>query len=151
MSKQLFVNLPVKNLERSVEFFTKLGFTFDPKFTDENATCMIVGEDAFVMLLVSKFFETFTPKSLADPSRSTEVLLAISAESREAVDELVKKALDAGGRQYKQPDDMGFMYGWGFEDLDGHLWEVVWMDSAQIQEAAAKTDEDEAVSSLPAG
>jgi uncharacterized protein len=150
MSRQLFVNLPVKNLDRSVQFFKKLGFTFDPKFTDENATCMNVGEDAFVMLLVEKFFRTFTPKSLADPSRSTEVLVAISAESRDAVNQLVNTAIEAGGRHYKQPDDMGFMYGWGFEDPDGHLWEVVWMDSAALERSEVESVDTE-VSTLPPG
>lgn len=148
MRRKLFVNLPVKDMKRSVEFFTRIGFTFDPQFTDENAACMIVGTDAFVMLLVPKFFETYTPKSIADASRSTEVLLAISADSRDAVDQTVRTALDAGARQYMQPEDQVFLYGWGFEDPDGHLWEVVWMDPAALQTSGAQLSEEQ-VSSLP--
>lgn len=128
MATQIFVNLPIKDLKRSVEFFTKLGYKFEPRFTDENATCMIIGENIFAMLLVEKFFQTFTPKPIADAKSVTEVLVALSADSREAVDRLVEAALAAGGRRYKEPEDMGFMYGWGYEDLDGHLWEVFWMD-----------------------
>jgi predicted lactoylglutathione lyase len=133
MSTKIFVNLPVKDLNRSVEFFTKLGYKFNPQFTDENATCMIVGEDSFVMLLVEEFFKTFTPKPVTDATSSTEVLVALSAESRDEVNRVVETAFAAGARRYKEPDDRGFMYGWGFEDLDGHIWEYVWMDPAAIQ------------------
>ena len=130
---KIFVNLPVKDLNRSVAFFTKLGYKFNAQFTDENATCMIVGEDIFVMLLVEKFFKTFTPKPLADAKRSTEALVGLSATSRDDVNRIVEIALAAGARRHKEPDDKGFMYGWGFEDLDGHLWEYLWMDPATIQ------------------
>ncbi len=133
MSTKIFVNLPVKDLNRSVEFFTKLGYKFNPQFTNEKATCMIVGEDNFVMLLVEDFFKTFTPKSIADAKSSTEAIVALSAESREEVNRMVETALAAGARRYKEPDDQGFMYGWGFEDLDGHIWEYFWMDPAAIQ------------------
>jgi predicted lactoylglutathione lyase len=133
MSTQIFVNLPVKDLNRSVAFFTRLGYTFNPQFTDENATCMIVGESIFVMLVVEKFFKTFTPKPIADAKTSTEVLVALSAPSRDGVNRIVETALAAGARRYKEPKDHGFMYEWGFEDLDGHIWEHFWMDPAHIQ------------------
>ena len=131
-SRMLFVNLPVKNLDRTVDFFTKLGFTFDPQFTDESATQMIVGEKAFVMLLVENRFKDFTKKELVDATKHTEVIMALSAESREAVDELADKALEAGGSPANDPLEMGFMYGRSFQDPDGHLWEVVWMDPSAI-------------------
>jgi uncharacterized protein len=130
---KIFVNLPVKDLARSVGFFTPLGYTFDPRFTDENATCMIIGEDIFAMLLVEKFFETFTDKPIADAKHSTEVLVALSADSRNAVDRIVETALAAGARRYKEPQDHGFMYQWGFEDLDGHIWEHLWMDPSAVE------------------
>jgi predicted lactoylglutathione lyase/ABC-type transporter Mla MlaB component len=132
-ARKLFVNLAVNDLDRSVEFFTKLGFSFDPRFTDENATCMIVGEDAYVMLLVQPFFEGFTKKELADPRTQTEAVLAFSAESREQVDELAETALAAGGSPANDPIDMGFMYARSFQDLDGHVWEPVWMDMSAVE------------------
>ena len=128
MATQIFVNLPIKDLERSVAFFTSLGYKFDPKFTDENATCMIVGENIFVMLLVESFFKTFTKKELCDATKNTEVLVCLSCDSRKKVDELVAKALAAGGRAPNESKDYGFMYGHGFEDLDGHLRELVYME-----------------------
>lgn len=127
-NRQIFVNLPVKNLEKSIDFFTRLGFTFNPKFTDQNATCMIIGENIFAMLLVKKFFKTFISKEISDSRKSTEVILAITVESREEVDEIVNKALAAGGKKSKEPEDNGWMYGWGFQDPDGHLWEVFYME-----------------------
>lgn len=127
-NRQIFINLPVKNLEKSIDFFTKLGFTFNPKFTDKNATCMIISEDIYIMLLVKKFFKTFITKEIADSRKTTEVILALNAESRDEVNELVNKALAAGGKKSKEPEDNGWMYGWGFQDLDGHLWEVFYME-----------------------
>jgi predicted lactoylglutathione lyase len=127
-SPKIFVNLPVKDLDKSVRFFTALGFEFDPKFTDENATCMIVNDEAFVMLLVERFFKSFTKKEVADSVTHTEAILALSAESRAQVDELAEKALAAGGEPANEPMDEGFMYGRSFQDLDGHLWEVFHMD-----------------------
>lgn len=127
-NRQIFVNLPVKNLEKSIDFFTRLGFTFNPKFTDQNATCMIIGENIFAMLLVKKFFKTFISKEISDSRKSAEVILAITVESREEVDEIVNKALAAGGKKSKEPEDNGWMYGWGFQDPDGHLWEVFYME-----------------------
>ena len=128
MARQIFVNLPVKHLARSIEFFTKLGFTFDPKFTDDNATCMIVSENIFVMLLVEGFFQTFTSKDICDTSKSSEVLVCLSLESRENVNGMVGKAVAAGGVAAKESKDYGFMYQHGFQDLDGHVWELIYME-----------------------
>ena len=130
---KIFVNHPVKDLARSMTFFTKLGYTFNKQFTDANAACMVVGDDIFVMLLVEKFFKTFTPKSIADAKRTTETLVALSARSRDDVNRVVETALAGGATRYAEPKDHGFMYQWGFEDLDGHIWEYVWMDPATIQ------------------
>ena len=132
MAKQIFVNLPIKDLGRSVQFFKKLGFTFNPQFTDENATCMIISDDIFAMLLVEKFFSTFTSKQIADASKNTEVIIAISAESRGKVDEMIANAIQAGGREPRPPQDYGWMYGRSFEDIDGHLWEVLYMDKSKM-------------------
>lgn len=132
MTTQMFVNLPVKDLGVTVEFFTKLGFTFNQKFTNENATCMIIGKDCFVMLLVEKFFKTFTNKEICDTKKSIETIVCLSFETRQNVDEIVSKAVAAGGRTYSQPTDHGFMYQHGFQDLDGHTWEVVYMDPSFI-------------------
>ncbi len=140
MVQQLFVNLPVKNLTKTVEFFTALGFTFNPKFTDESATCMIVSEHIMVMLLVESRFQEFTPKKICDSRKSTEVLNALQVETREQVAELVDKAIAAGGKTYAVPKDHGFMLQHGFEDLDGHIWEVFWMDLAgfaQVEEGSS--------------
>ena len=128
MAKQIFVNLPVKDLQRSVEFFTALGFSFNPKFTDENATCMIVDDNIFVMLLVEKYFKTFINKPVADATTSAEVLVCLSCDSRAEVETLVGKALQAGGKTPMPAKDYGFMYQHGFEDPDGHLWELAYMD-----------------------
>jgi predicted lactoylglutathione lyase len=129
MNKQIFVNLPVKDLARSKAFFTELGYSFNPQFTNEQGACMVVHEGSIhVMLLVEPFFQTFTKKAIADAGKTTEVLVCFSCESREEVDQLVAKALAAGGRAPNPVQDHGFMYGHGFEDLDGHLWELVYMD-----------------------
>jgi predicted lactoylglutathione lyase len=130
MSTQIFVNLPVKSLGKTVEFFTQLGFTFNQQFTDETATCMIVSDNIFVMLLTEAKFKAFTPKEICDATKYTEVLVCLSCESRNMVDELVRKAVAAGGSTYKAPQDHGFMYGHGFQDLDGHIWELVYMEPA---------------------
>lgn len=130
MASQMFVNLPVKDLKRSIDFFTALGFSFNPQFTDDNATCMIVGEDNFVMLLVEPFFQSFTKKPVSDARRQTEVLVAISRDSRAAVEDIVARAVAAGAATPMPPQDHGFMYQHGFEDLDGHQWEFFHMESA---------------------
>ncbi|SFP58386.1 MULTISPECIES: VOC family protein [Variovorax] len=128
-TKQIFVNLPVKDLDKSKAFFNALGYNFNPQFTDANAACMVVQEGSIhAMLLVESFFKTFTDKAIADTRTSTEVLLCLSCESRAEVDELVAKAVAAGGTTPRAPQDLGFMYGHGFQDLDGHLWELVFMD-----------------------
>lgn len=133
MSRKLFVNLPVEDLDASVAFFTTLGFTFDPNFTDGNATCMLVNEHTSVMLMVKKRFSDFTPKTIVDARTSAEVIFAVSAESREEVDRLVSTAIASGGTPAQdEPQDHGFMYGNSFHDLDGHNWEVMWMDMAQV-------------------
>ncbi|MBC6314725.1 VOC family protein [Listeria grandensis] len=130
--KMLFVNLAVKDLDKSVEFFTALGFEFNPQFTDENATCMILNENTFIMLLVEKFFQNFTKKEIADSTKTTEAIIAISADDRAGVDEIVEKALAAGGTVSNDKTDEGFMYSWSFQDIDGHLWEVVYMDPSAV-------------------
>ena len=136
MATKIFVNLPVKDLKKSIEFFAKLGFTFNAQFTDETATCMIVSEDIFVMLLTHEKFKTFTPKEICDSSKSTEVLVCLSAESRENVDETVRQAVAAGGTTYSEPQDHGFMYGHGFQDPDGHIWELIYMEPSAIKQTA---------------
>ena len=130
MSRMLFVNLPVQDLTKSMEFFTSLGFEFNQQFSDDRATCMVVNDQACVMLLVRPFFSTFTTRSVTDPSDSTGVIMAVSAQSREEVDALVDRALALGGTPSNEPSDDGFMYGRSFFDLDGHAWEVMWMDPA---------------------
>ena len=135
MNKQIYVNLPVKDLERSKAFFGALGFSFNPQFTDQNAACMIVSEDIYVMLLSEAFFQGFTKKPVADAKKTTEVLLCLSCDSRAAVDDMAAKALAAGGALPNPPKDHGFMYQHGFEDLDGHMWELVYMESMPEQQA----------------
>jgi predicted lactoylglutathione lyase len=126
---QIFVNLPVENLNRSVAFFTELGFKFNPDFTDETATCMIIGENMYAMLLVRDRFKDFIPTTeISDAQTTTEVLTALQLESRAAVDEVVAKAVAAGGEIFRDPEDHGFMYGHAFADPDGHKWELFWMN-----------------------
>jgi predicted lactoylglutathione lyase len=132
-SRMIFVNLAVRDLERSKAFFGKLGFEFNPKFTDDKAACMVVSEQASVMLLTEPFFRGFTKREPCDTSTHTEGLFALSCESRAEVDELVKTALAAGGTPAMDPMDHGFMYGWSFYDPDGHHWEVMWMDPKAMQ------------------
>ena len=132
MAKQIFINLPVKNLKKSTTFFEKLGFTFNMQFTDDKAACMIIGENIYAMLLLEKFFKTFTNKEIADAKKTTEVLIAIDAESRQSVDEMIRKAVEAGGSTYRNPQDNGWMYGHSFADLDGHQWEVLYLDESQM-------------------
>ena len=128
MAKQIFVNLPVKDLKKSMAFFSELGFTFNPQFTDDNAACMIIGENIYSMLLQEKFFKGFTKKEISDATKTTEVLIAIDVNSRREVNELVSKAVGAGGIIYREPDDHGWMYAHSFADLDGHQWEVLYID-----------------------
>ena len=134
MSAQIYVNLPVKNLQRTKEFFSSLGFTFKPQFSNEQGACMVISDEIYVMLLTESFFQTFTNKPIADASKVTEVLVCLSCESRAKVDELVTKAVAAGGKTPREPQDHGFMYGHGFEDLDGHIWELVCMNASTAPE-----------------
>lgn len=134
MSKKIFVNLPVRDLDASIAFFTRLGFEFDPQFTDDTATCMIVSEDACVMLLTREKFQSFAPNPLCDARRNTEVLVCLSCDSREQVDDMVCKAVTAGGTTHSDPQDHGFMYGHGFQDPDGHVWELMYMDAAALEQ-----------------
>lgn len=128
MATQIFVNLAVKDLNKSVDFFTKLGYTFNPQFTDEKATCMIISDNIYVMLLTRPFFQTFTKKEIIDAHKAIECTIALSAESKDAVNEMVQKAAAAGATIPNEASDYGFMYQHSFEDLDGHLWEFAWMN-----------------------
>ncbi|MBX4146015.1 VOC family protein [Paenibacillus lautus] len=132
-SDNIFVNLPVKDLEKTKDFFSKIGFEFNAQFTDKNAACLVIGDNIFAMLLTEDYFKTFTKKDLSNAANTTEVILALSAESREQVDEIVNAALSAGGSPSNDPVDHGFMYGWSFQDPDGHLWEVMYMDQSQVE------------------
>ena len=134
MSKKIFINLPVKDLDASVKFFGAVGFTFNPQFTDENATCMIISDDIYAMLLVEPFFQSFSKKAIADTKEVNEVLLALSVDSREEVDELADKAMAAGAGYHEEPQDQGFMYSRSFHDPDGHGWEILYMDPSHIQQ-----------------
>lgn len=129
MAKPIYINLPVRDLQSSIAFFTQLGFDFDPQCSDDNAVCMIVDDNIFVMLLVEAFFQTFTPKPVCDARQSTEVLLCLALASRDEVDAMVAAALAAGGSAPLPARDHGFMYGHGFQDLDGHLWELIYMSA----------------------
>lgn len=133
MSK-IFINLPVTDLQRSMAFYEKLGFANNPQFTDKNAACMVISEHNYVMLLTHEFFKTFAVKPLADATKSTGVLIAISRESKADVDKMVEAAKAAGGREPRPVQDMGFMYGRAFEDPDGHTWEPNWIDPATLQQ-----------------
>ena len=139
MTTQIFVNLPVKDLSKTVEFFKNLGFAFKAQFTDENATCMIINDNIFVMLLVEKFFKSFTKKEICDTTKHTEVIIALSTDSREKVDEMMQSVFQAGGKESREPQDHGWMYGRSFQDINGHLWEIIYMD-----EKALKNNEHQA-------
>lgn len=128
MASKIFVNIPVKDLQKSIRFFEHLGFSFNPQFTDETAACMVISDSIFAMLLTYPKFQQFTKKDIADATKTTEVLIALDAENREAVQDMVKKALEAGGSTYDDPQDHGWMYQHSFADLDGHQWEVLYMD-----------------------
>jgi len=127
MATKIFVNLPVKDLKRSIGFFTTLGYKFNPQFTDETAACMIVSDDIYVMLLTRGKFKEFTPKTICDATKSTEVLVCLSCESREQVDNMVRTAVANGATTHAEPKDYGFMYQHGFQDVDGHIWELIHM------------------------
>lgn len=135
MASKIFVNLPVQDLERSKAFFAALGFGFNERFGDETAACMVVDESIYVMLLTRPKFQQFTPKAIGDAHTHTEVLVCLSADSRAQVDELVAKAVAAGGAIYSEPQDYGAMYGHGFEDPDGHIWELMYMEADAVAPA----------------
>lgn len=131
MATNIFVNLPVRDLQQSIAFFTSLGYTFNPKFTDDTATCMIISDTIYAMLLTHDKFKGFIPGTeIADAKKQTEVLICLSQESRGAVDTLVNAALKAGATEPRPAQDYGFMYGRAYQDLDGHIWEIMWMDPA---------------------
>lgn len=133
MPSKIFVNLPVKELKRSIDFFTHLGFSFNQQFTDDKAACLVINDGSiYAMLLTEPMFKTFTKKEIADASKTTEVLIAIDADSREQVDQLVKKAVEAGGSIYTEPADHGWMYQHSFADPDGHQWEILYMDESKL-------------------
>ena len=132
MNAKIFVNLPVKDLKKSMDFFKQLGFEYDSRFTDENAACMIISKDSYVMLLVEDFFKTFTKKEISDAAKNTEVIVALNVDSKDEVDELANKALAAGGKYSNDPMNLGFMYGRSFQDLDDHLWEIGYVELGPV-------------------
>ena len=133
-SKNIFINIPVKDLNKSFKFFQELGFDFNPQFSDESTASMIISDNIFALLMVEERFKGFTKKEITDTSASAEVIFCLSAENRDQVDELVKKALASGAKPYSEPQDHGFMYIWGFQDLDGHIWEIAYMDESAINQ-----------------
>ncbi len=135
-ARSIFVNLPVKDLDKTKAFFSKLGFTYNPQFTDQNAACMVISELGYVMLLQEAFFKTFTKREISDATKQTEALFCLSCESKEAVDAMVRAALENGGSAAMPKQDHGFMYAGSFYDLDGHHWEVMWMDPSHVQKSS---------------
>jgi len=133
MSTKIFVNLPVQDLPKAMEFFNKLGFGFNQQFTDATAACMVVSDDIYVMLLTHPKFKEFTPKAICNAATSNEVIVCLSCENRSKVDDLVSKAVAAGGTTYSETKDYGFMYQRSFQDLDGHLWELIYMDPSFVK------------------
>ncbi|TJY42574.1 glyoxalase/bleomycin resistance/extradiol dioxygenase family protein [Cohnella pontilimi] len=133
-SNYTYVNLPVKDLNRTKEFFSSIGFEFNPQFSDEKAACLVINDNTFVQLIVESYFQTFINKPIADVASAAGGIIALSADSREHVDQLADKALTAGGKQSKEPADHGFMYVRNFEDLDGHLWEIAYMDMSAFSQ-----------------
>ena len=132
MATKIFINLPVKDLDKSISFFTNLGFSFNPQFTDEKAGCMIISDSIFAMLLTEAYFKTFTKKAVSDAKTATEVLIALDTNSKEEVQQIVAKAKKLGAAIYNEPQDHGWMYVHSFADLDGHQWEFVYMDQTQL-------------------
>ncbi|MEO6348276.1 MAG: VOC family protein [Aquaticitalea sp.] len=132
MAKQIFINLPVSDLKKSMEFFRKLGFSFNMQFTDDKAACLVIGENIFAMLLTKLMFQGFTKKPISDAKKATEVLIALNVETKKEVDELVKKAVAAGGKMYMEAQDHSWMYQHSFEDLDGHQWEIFYADMSKL-------------------
>lgn len=135
MTTKIFVNLPVEDLEKSKAFFAKLGYRFNPQFTDETAACMVITDDIYAMLLTKAKFQEFTKKAIADATQTTEVLTCLSVDVKSKVDEMLDAALEAGATEARDPMDYGFMYGRSFNDLDGHIWEIIWMDPRALRQA----------------
>lgn len=131
MKTEIFLNLPVKDLNRSMAFFTELGFTFNLNFTDDKAACLEIGENIYAMLLLEEFFKTFTQKQICNTATTTEILMALSVDSREKVDEIITAVVKAGGTEYMKANDYGWMYQKAFLDIDGHHWEIFFMDESQ--------------------
>lgn len=138
MPTQIFVNLPVKDLGKSMSFFKTLGYSFNQQFTDETAACMVISETIYAMLLTRSKFKEFAPKEICDATKSTEVLIALSCDSRAHVENLIQKAFDAGGTRYTKPKDYGFMYQDSFQDLDGHVWELIYIDPQAVKQGETK-------------
>ena len=135
MATKIYVNLPVNDLNKSIGFFTNLGFSVNQQFTDETAACIVISDEIYAMLLTHEKFKQFTKKEIVDSTKSTEVILALSADSKEKVIEIVEKAVEAGGKESSEPQDYGFMYYRSFQDLDGHHWEILWMNPSHVQPA----------------
>ena len=135
MASKIFINLPVKDLNISMNFFKKVGFSFHPQFTDEKAACMVISDTIFAMLITEPFFKTFTKKEISDAKNTTEVLIALDAASRQEVDDTIRRAVEAGGSTYMDPQDHGWMYGHSFADPDGHQWEILYMDETAIPQS----------------
>lgn len=133
MTQQMFINLAISDVARTRAFFGALGYSFNEQFSNENALCMPINENAFIMMLQNEMFAGFIDKTIIDAKSNVEVLVSLSFDSTEAVKEFSEKAFALGGRNYKEPTDMGFMYSWGFEDLDGHLWDLFWMNPEHVQ------------------
>lgn len=135
MSRSIFINLPIKDLQRSIDFFNALGFTYNPQFSDDTGACFVISDVIHLMILTEEKFRTFSPHPISDARGVTEVLNALSCSSREEVDDLVSKAVAAGGNTYAEARDHGFMYGHGFQDPDGHVWEVFYMDMSALPQS----------------
>ena len=133
MSRMIFVNLPVADLPKSMAFYEAIGFTNNPQFTDETAACMVISDDIYSMLLTEAKFKEFSKKPIADAHKTTEVLIALSMDSKDEVNRVVDAAIKAGGREARDPQDYGFMFLRSFSDLDGHVWEILWMDPKHVQ------------------
>ena len=142
MATKIFVNLPVTDLNNSIEFFRKIGFPHNPKFTDETAACIVISEDIYAMLLTHSKFRQFTQKDISDSMRTAEVILSLSTDSKEKVSETLEKALKAGATEPNEPKDYGFMFLRSFQDLDGHVWEILWMDPAAINQDKVAADQN---------
>lgn len=141
MATKIFVNLPVRDLKKSMAFFQQLGYSFNRQFTDDTAACMVISDDIYAMLLTHEKFAQFTPKAISDATKTTEVLTCLSCNSKEEVNAIVDKALAAGGTEARDPQDYGFMFGRSFNDPDGHIWEIMWMDPAAVQQQPATAKE----------